>query len=78
MPLAGTGAALGDKIAAKIIAPDADAGVKADLIALWEGIGGVVVDHIIANAQVMPGIPVSTAGSAVAQTGATTGPGSVT
>jgi hypothetical protein len=78
MALAGTGSALGDKIAAKIIAPNADASVKADIIALWEGIGSVIVDHIIANAQVSPGIPVSTTGSAVAQTGATTAPGTVT
>jgi hypothetical protein len=78
MALAGTGKALGDKIAAKIIAPNADAGAKAAIIALWESIGDVVVDHLIANSQVLPGIPVATAGSPTAQTGATTGPGALT
>jgi hypothetical protein len=78
MALAGTGKALGRKIAVKIIAPDADPEVRADIIALWESIGDVVVDHLIANTQVTPGIPVSTTGGPTAQTGATTGPGTVT
>jgi hypothetical protein len=78
MALVGTGKVLGDKIAAKIIAPDVDAGAKADIIALWESIGNVIVDHLIANSQVLPGIPVATAGSPTAQTGATTGPVTLT
>ena len=34
-----------------------------------------IVEHIQAAAQVLPGIPVATAGSPSAQTGATTAPG---
>jgi hypothetical protein len=77
MPLLGTGKALGDKIAAKIIAPNADPQVKKDLTALWESIGDVLVDHIVSNTgvNVNAGIPVSTVGSPTAQTGATTAPG---
>jgi hypothetical protein len=39
-----------------------------------------VIEHIVANAvvTVAPGIPVATAGSAAAQTGATTAPGTGT
>ncbi|MDP2361935.1 MAG: hypothetical protein Q8O14_14495 [bacterium] len=36
-----------------------------------------IVEHIQAAAMVMPGIPVATAGSQSAQTGATTGPGMI-
>ena len=35
------------------------------------------IDAYIKTAQVAPGIPVTTAGSAAAQTGATTGPGTL-
>ena len=35
------------------------------------------IDTYIRSAQVAPGIPVATAGSPTAQTGATTGPGSL-
>ena len=38
----------------------------------------VIIDYIQANAQVPSGISVSTTGSAAAQTGATTSPGTVT
>jgi hypothetical protein len=34
-----------------------------------------IIEHIQSAAMVMPGIPVATAGSQSAQTGATTGPG---
>lgn len=34
-----------------------------------------IVLHIVANAQVAPGIPVATAGGPAAQTGASVGPG---
>lgn len=37
-----------------------------------------VIPHIQANAQVPSGIPVSTTGTAAAQSGATTSPGTVT
>lgn len=36
-----------------------------------------IIDSYIKTAQVAPGIPVSTAGSPTAQTGATTGPGTL-
>lgn len=36
-----------------------------------------IIDGYIKTAQVAPGIPVSTAGTAAAQTGATTGPGTL-
>jgi hypothetical protein len=81
MPLAGTGAALGDKIAAKITASDAPAAAKETIKALWESIGVEIVNHIVSNAQVSPGIALTAAGAAAAVpvtvTGATTGPGSL-
>lgn len=36
-----------------------------------------IVDEMHTNAQIAPGIPVATAGSPAAQTGATTGPGKI-
>ena len=77
MALAGTGSELGRKIAAKIIAPDAGADARAAIIALWEGIGDVIVDHVVSKTglNVDAGIPVATTGTAAAQTGATTAPG---
>lgn len=36
-----------------------------------------IIDGYIKTAQVAPGIPVATAGSPTAQTGATTGPGTL-
>ncbi len=36
-----------------------------------------IIGYLIANAVVEPGIPVATAGSPSAQTGATTGPGTI-
>ena len=42
-----------------------------------EAIAEAVVEHITQAAQVLPGIPVATAGSPSAQTGATTGPGTI-
>jgi hypothetical protein len=77
MALSGTGAALGDKIAARITAADAPADAKAAIKALWEGIGEDIVSHFIENTEVeiKAGIPVATAGSAAKQEGATTAPG---
>jgi hypothetical protein len=77
MGLSGTGAALGDKIAAIITAEDAPEDMKAGIKAIWESIGEALVDHITANAEVDAGIPVSTTGSASAQSGATTKKGSI-
>ncbi len=50
------------------------------LTALCDAIANAVVSHITASAvvTVAPGIPVTTAGTAAAQTGATTAPGSGT
>jgi hypothetical protein len=78
MAVAGTGKELGGKIAAKIIAPDADPRAKQQIIALWESIGEVIVDHFVSKTglNVSAGIPVSTSGSASAQSGATTAAGS--
>jgi hypothetical protein len=75
--MAMNGTVLGDAIFDIIIAPDAPAEVKNKLKTMWEQIGGVIVDHITQNAVVNPNIPVSTTGTAVAQTGSTTGPGSI-
>ncbi len=46
------------------------------LTALCDAIAGAVVAHILAGAVVTipPGVPVATAGTAAAQTGATTAP----
>jgi hypothetical protein len=75
MALAGTGSALGDKISSLIISSDAPADAKANIQKLWRDIGAVIVNHMIENIEIKPGIPVTTAGSPTAQTGATTGPG---
>ena len=75
MALAGTGNALGDKISNLIVSSDAPEKAKKKIQKLWQDIGTVIVAHFIENIEITPGIPVSTAGTAVAQTGATTGPG---
>jgi len=75
MALAGTGNALGDKISSLIISSDAPDDAKAKIEKLWQDIGTVIVNHMIENIEIKPGIPVTTAGSAAAQTGITTGPG---
>tara|TARA_R100000544_G_scaffold24552_1_gene12383 strand:- start:55 stop:333 length:279 start_codon:yes stop_codon:yes gene_type:complete len=43
--------------------------------AAFAGVAGPAITAYIKSATVVPGIPVVTAGSALAQTGATTGPG---
>jgi hypothetical protein len=77
MALDGTGASLGDKIAALIIAPDAPPEARQRIIMLWENIGETIVAHFISNTEldVNSGIAVSTTGSAAAQSGATTAKG---
>lgn len=73
------GKILGDNIANLIIDSDAPADQKAAIMKLWEDIGGAIVDHIKgATVTVAAGIPVSTAGSPTAQTGATTSTGTAT
>ena len=71
------GTVMGDAIAEAIVDARASAAGKAQCREFWEKVGKAIVDHITANAQVNSGIPVSTTGSAVAQTGATTGTGTI-
>ena len=49
---------------------------EANDAAMANELAGIITDYI-KTAQVSPGIPVSTAGSPTAQTGATTGPGTI-
>jgi len=52
---------------------------KSDPAAIWKAVGGAIVDHIKkATITVSAGIPVTTTGTAVAQSGVTSGPGSAT
>lgn len=75
---------LANAIVAKLKARNAEiTGAKeVDAKALWEDIAGEIIDHIKAGAviTVAAGIPVSTTGTAAAQTGTTqaTGTGTVT
>jgi hypothetical protein len=75
MALKDTGSALGDKIVALIISPAAPPAQAQAITAKWEAIGKVIVDHFIEHIEIKAGIPVSTAGTEAAQTGATTGTG---
>lgn len=67
------GKALGDAIAAVITDAQATPAMKQQIKALWEKIGGAIVSHIQQNAQVLPGILVSTPVGA----GSTSGPGQI-
>lgn len=70
------GKKLGDAIAEIIMSSDAPDEQKKQIKDIWEKIGKEIVDHIKgATITVDAGIPVSTSGSAVAQTGATTSTG---
>ncbi len=68
---------LGKAIAAKVIDSNAPADMKEKIESMWVDIADVIISHIQQNAlvTVAAGIPVSTAGSASAQTGATTAAG---
>lgn len=70
-------AVLGPAIANCIIDKDASPEMKAKITKMWTDIAGEIISHIQTSAQVNSGIPVSTAGSPTAQTGATTGPGTI-
>ena len=72
--MAMNGNKLGTDIANAIIHADAPPEVKAEVIKLWQIIAGEIVSHIQQNAQVPPGIAVTTP----AGPGATSAPGSVT
>ena len=50
---------------------------KSDYAKLRNAVGNAIVKHIKDNAEVTAGIPVSTTGSATAQTGQTTASGSI-
>jgi hypothetical protein len=50
----------------------------ANIKQFWTDFADAVITHIQTMGQVSPGIPVSTAGGPAAQTGATTGPGTIT
>ena len=71
--------ALGKAIADLIIDENAPADMKAKITSQWTNIAGAIIDEIKkATITVAAGIPVSTAGSAIAQTGATTSTGTAT
>lgn len=75
--MAMNGKTLGDDIAAVITDANATPEMKAQIKALWEKIGGVIVTHIQTNAQVQAGIALSASGAMGAVTGATTAPGQI-
>ena len=62
---------LGTEIANAIMNASAPPEVKAQVIELWQKIGGAIVKHITTNAVIPAGIAVSTSGGA----GATSAPG---
>lgn len=71
--------ALGKAIADLILDSNAPADMKNKITAQWTDIAGAIIDEIKkATITVAAGIPVSTAGSASAQTGATTSTGTAT
>ena len=70
---------LGDRIAEILTDSKAPADMKAQIKEIWEKIGAEIVAEVKkAQITVAAGIPVSTAGSPTAQTGATTSTGSGT
>lgn len=71
--------ALGKAIADLIIDENAPADMKAKITSQWTNIANAIIDEIKkATITVAAGIPVSTAGSPTAQTGATTSTGTAT
>lgn len=71
--------ALGKAIADLIIDENAPADMKTKITSQWTNIAGAIIDEIKkATITVAAGIPVSTAGSPTAQTGATTSTGTAT
>lgn len=75
--MAMSAAVLGPAIANHIIDANASPEMRAKITQMWTDIAGEIITHITSMGQVNAGIPVSTAGSAVAQTGATTGTGTI-
>lgn len=77
--MAMSNASLGKAIADLIIDENAPADMKAKITSQWTNIAGAIIDEIKkATITVAAGIPVSTAGSPTAQTGATTSTGTAT
>ena len=77
--MAMSNASLGKAIADLIIDENAPADMKAKITSQWTNIAGAIIDEIKkATITVAAGIPVSTAGSSTAQTGATTSTGTAT
>ena len=71
--------ALGKAIADLIIDANAPADMKTKITKQWTDIAGAIIDEVKkATITVASGIPVSTTGSATAQTGATTSTGTAT
>lgn len=75
--MAMSGDVLGKAIADAIVDSGASADGKAQCENFWTKVAAEIVSHIQENAQVLAGIPVSTTGTQTAQSGATTGPGSI-
>ena len=70
---------LGKAIADLIIDENAPADMKAKITSQWTNIAGAIINEVKkATITVAAGIPVSTAGSPTAQTGATTSTGTAT
>ncbi len=78
--MAMSGAVLGAAIGNAICDTNASPEMKAQIIAIWTDIATEIISHItsMGSVTVVAGIPVTTAGTALAQTGATTGPGTGT
>ena len=77
--MAMSNASLGKAIADLIIDENAPADMKAKITSQWTNIAGAIIDEVKkATITVAAGIPVSTAGSPTAQTGATTSTGTAT
>jgi len=65
---------------ARVFASDTDSQADPSWAKIADAISDIAMDivtEITTNAQVVPGIPVATAGSPVAQSGATTGSGKI-
>lgn len=75
MAITSTESALGALIQAEVAKVDPLAAQDPKVLELWTAVANAIILHFVANAQVLPGIPVATAGGPTAQTGATTGPG---
>jgi hypothetical protein len=81
MPLTGTDSVLSAALRAALLSdPETGAVDDAPLTAFCDKVASTVIAHLLANVTlvVAAGIPVATTGTAAAQTGATTAPGTGT